>query len=171
MLGITSESQSNQRVWAASRAISSTKHAVPYQLCRGFSIPAPSRASTSSQILTGFTYQDNQPWGSLFCEGKRQTGCSVCCQDKLGELSGSLRLGFHQGPGRTGPCPHLHYHLPVSSLETSISHLAQDRAMNKKAVPALYFILASSIWLLLQQWQSQMNSHLFPKIQQSSSSC
>lgn len=40
----------------------------------------------------------------------------------------------------------------------SISHPAQDRATDKEAVPALYFILASSIWLLLQQWEGQMNS-------------
>lgn len=151
MLGITSESQTNQRIWATSRAVSSTKHTAPYQLWRGFSIPALSRASTSSLILMGFTYKDNQPWGSPFYEGKRQTGCSVCCKGKLDELSGSLRLGFHRGPEGTGPCPDLHYHPPLSSLEPSISHLAQDRAMDKEAVPALYFILASSIWLLLQQ--------------------
>lgn len=61
MLGITCESQTNQRVWAASRAMSRTKHAVPYQLWGGFSIPVLSRAGSTSQILTGFTYKDNQP--------------------------------------------------------------------------------------------------------------
>lgn len=90
VLGVTSESQSNRGSGQPAE-----------QPAEQNMLPQSSWGGVSPSLLPpGLVpaLRFYQPaWGSPFHEGRRQTGCSVCCKDKLGELPGSLRTFHHLG--------------------------------------------------------------------------